>query len=141
MILWLIEFLPYLWVVTVPVYGSFCGIDLILRISILLYVYVIAGEMVPKSMVSMVRKSNVNYCFNVGKEIKLYLSMVFLHPADSSTRFDYFMRMFFYSVSRLKLQVLVGHKSYIYCQSQVTFFHHFLTILNKNTHTCEKKYN
>lgn len=62
MILWLIEFLPYLWVVTVPVYGSFCGIDLILRISILLYVYVIAGEMVPKSMVSMVRKSNVNYC-------------------------------------------------------------------------------
>lgn len=94
MILWLIEFLPYLWVVTVPVYGSFCGIDLILRISILLYVYVIAGEMVPKSMVSMVRKSNVNYCFNVGKEIKLYLSRVFLHPADSSTRFDYFMRMF-----------------------------------------------
>lgn len=51
MFMWLIEFLPYLWVVTVPVYGSFCGIDLILRISILLFVYVIAGEMVPKSMV------------------------------------------------------------------------------------------
>ncbi|XP_061166487.1 uncharacterized protein LOC133175399 [Saccostrea echinata] len=54
MILWLIEFLPYLWVVTVPVYGSFCGIDLILRISILLFIYVIAGEMVPKSLHSVV---------------------------------------------------------------------------------------
>lgn len=54
MILWLIEFLPYLWVVTVPVYGSFCGIDLILRISILLYIYIIAGEIVPKSMHSLV---------------------------------------------------------------------------------------
>lgn len=58
MILWLIEFLPYLWVVTVPVYGSFCGIDLILRISILLYIYIIAGEIVPKSMVRKAQSCN-----------------------------------------------------------------------------------
>lgn len=62
MILWLIEFLPYLWVVTVPVYGSFCGIDLILRISILLYLYCIAGEVVPKSMVNKRQVQNVSKC-------------------------------------------------------------------------------
>jgi hypothetical protein len=31
----LVDVLPYICVVTVPVYGSFCGIDLILRVSII----------------------------------------------------------------------------------------------------------
>ncbi|XP_052075634.1 uncharacterized protein LOC127713077 [Mytilus californianus] len=43
----LVDVLPYICVVTVPVYGSFCGIDLILRVSILFYAYALITQYGP----------------------------------------------------------------------------------------------
>lgn len=54
----LIEFLPYILLVTVPFFGSFGGIDVILRLSLLIYLYISASEIVPKSLVRIHEFSN-----------------------------------------------------------------------------------
>ncbi|OWF40938.1 uncharacterized protein LOC110463107 [Mizuhopecten yessoensis] len=54
-----VEFLPYLCVVTVPIYGSFCGVDLILRVSFLLYAYVLCSEFVPGVLHQVVPYLNI----------------------------------------------------------------------------------
>lgn len=138
MILWLIEFLPYLWVVTVPVYGSFCGIDLILRISILLYIYIIAGEIVPKSMVRKAQSCNFT-CSHVlmltnDNLINLYLVIMQTNLKDliNSCRCN---RCSFINCKCLIVHVDVRgiyfHSKPIVCFSQYCFLH-FLTILKEN---------
>ena len=48
----LIEILPYFCLVSVPVLGSFCGLDTIYRLSIILIVHAILVELIPEILVS-----------------------------------------------------------------------------------------
>ncbi|XP_067672987.1 uncharacterized protein [Haliotis asinina] len=48
------EFLSYVCLVTVPVYGAFSGIDVILRFSLLLYIHSVIVEYIPRSLFSVV---------------------------------------------------------------------------------------
>ncbi|XP_071110865.1 uncharacterized protein [Haliotis cracherodii] len=50
----IIEFLPYVCLVTVPVYGAFVGVDVILRFSLLLYIHSVIVEYIPRSLFSFV---------------------------------------------------------------------------------------
>ncbi|XP_046570719.1 uncharacterized protein LOC124278973 [Haliotis rubra] len=50
----IIEFLSYLCLVTVPLYGAFTGIDVILRFSLLLYIHSVIVEYIPRSLFSVV---------------------------------------------------------------------------------------
>jgi len=49
------EFLPYLVLVTIPFFGSFSGIELILRLSLFLLAFVSLTELFPKYLVSRLR--------------------------------------------------------------------------------------
>lgn len=55
----LIEFLPYILLVTVPFFGSFGGIDFILRLSLLIFLYTGVSEVAPKSLHYVVPYLNV----------------------------------------------------------------------------------
>ncbi|XP_053375857.1 uncharacterized protein LOC123533302 isoform X1 [Mercenaria mercenaria] len=45
-----IEFLPYICLVTIPFFGSFEGIDVILRLSLLIFLYTTVSEIIPRSL-------------------------------------------------------------------------------------------
>ncbi|KAL4223201.1 hypothetical protein ACF0H5_016673 [Mactra antiquata] len=46
----IVDFLPYFCIVTIPFFGSFGGIDLSLRLSLLIYVYTFISEVIPRSL-------------------------------------------------------------------------------------------
>ncbi|KAK6192481.1 hypothetical protein SNE40_003939 [Patella caerulea] len=54
-----VEFLPFICLVTIPLYGAFCGVDVILRLSILLLVHSILINYIPKQWVSIVPYSQI----------------------------------------------------------------------------------
>ncbi|KAL5017447.1 hypothetical protein ScPMuIL_007036 [Solemya velum] len=43
-----VDFFVYVLIVTLPVFGSFCGTEIILKLSIIIYIYVVLGELIPK---------------------------------------------------------------------------------------------
>jgi len=47
-----VEALPYVCIVTLPIFGCFGGIDIILRISLLLVLYIVISEVIPSFLVS-----------------------------------------------------------------------------------------
>ncbi|CAH1800483.1 unnamed protein product [Owenia fusiformis] len=49
-----ISILPYVWLLTVPIYGSFCGTEVVLKMSLLMAVHAIVGGMIPKVLGSLI---------------------------------------------------------------------------------------
>ncbi|XP_041347038.1 uncharacterized protein LOC121366798 [Gigantopelta aegis] len=50
----IVEFLPYICLVTLPLYGAFCGVDVILRLSLLLYIHSLVVNYIPKVLYSVI---------------------------------------------------------------------------------------
>ena len=47
----------YIWLFALPILGTFCGIDAVLRLSILLYLQTIASSFLPISLVRALFKT------------------------------------------------------------------------------------
>lgn len=77
----LVDVLPYICVVTVPVYGSFCGIDLILRVSLLFYAYSFVTHFGPNFLVRLI---NLNFWNALATSVfKIHLSLSNQHSPYS----------------------------------------------------------
>ncbi|KAL3858142.1 hypothetical protein ACJMK2_012752 [Sinanodonta woodiana] len=59
------EFLPYFCLVTIPLFGAFCGVDVILRVSLMIFAYILITQLIPKIMYYIIPYLNIGSLFIV----------------------------------------------------------------------------